>query len=79
LIRPCASILNRLSLCLRPVPTDTPAVKALKLALDNARLGREHWWLWGIAGVCILVDGYSMFITAVAMPLLQKHFSLTAA
>ena len=66
-------------LCFGPMPTDTPAVKALKLALDNARLGREHWWLWGIAGVCILVDGYSMFITAVAMPLLQKHFNMTAA
>ncbi|MEI8108273.1 MAG: MFS transporter [Verrucomicrobiota bacterium] len=58
---------------------DTPAVKILKFALDNARLGRAHWWLWGIAAICTLVDGYSMFITAVAMPLLQKQFNMTAA
>ena len=64
---------------LPPMATDTPAVKILKLTLDNARLGRGHWWLWGITSICILVDGYSMFITAVAMPLLQKQFSMTAA
>jgi len=64
---------------LPPMAADTPAVKILKLTLDNARLGRGHWWLWGIISICILVDGYSMFITAVAMPLLQKQFSMNAA
>jgi putative MFS transporter len=56
-----------------------PAVKILKFTLDNARIRRAHWWVWGIAAICTLADEYSIFITAVAMPLLQKQFSMTAA
>jgi len=52
-------------------------VLSLKRILDTVPMSRRHWFIWWIAAVGILVDGYGMFATAVTIPLLKRTLILT--
>ncbi|HHY56048.1 MAG TPA: MFS transporter [Chloroflexi bacterium] len=46
--------------------------------LDNAPLRRQHIWVWALASGGTLVDGFSVFMLGIALPLLSNALSLTA-
>jgi MFS family permease len=48
-------------------------------AMDNATLSRTHWKVWFLSAMGIFLDGFDLFIIAVALPLLAAKFNTTPA
>ncbi len=44
-------------------------------ALDNARLSKEHWRVWALSAMGIFLDGFDLFIIAIALPFINQQFS----
>jgi len=42
--------------------------------LDNAKLSRTHWKVWFLSAMGIFLDGFDLFIIAVALPLIIREF-----
>jgi len=47
--------------------------------LDQSNLTRSMWLLWILAAGLIALDGFDFFIIGIALPFLEKDFSLTTA
>lgn len=48
-------------------------------ALDDAKLTKEHWRVWALAAMGIFLDGFDLFIIAVALPFITRQFQTTSA
>lgn len=46
--------------------------------LDNAPLRRQHYWAWALASGGTLLDGFSVFMLGIALPLLSNTLALTS-
>ena len=44
-------------------------------ALDDARLSALHWKVWFLSAMGVFLDGFDLFIIAVALPLIARDFS----
>ena len=42
--------------------------------LDNAKLSRTHWKVWFLSAKGIFLDGFDLFIIAIALPLIIREF-----
>src|SRR5262249_34004605 len=52
---------------------------SLDLALDNANLTPTHWKIWFLSAMGVFLDGFDLFIIAVALPLIAAAFKPDAA
>ena len=43
-------------------------------ALDNAKLSKMHWKIWFLSAMGIFLDGFDLFIIAIALPLIIHQF-----
>lgn len=43
-------------------------------ALDNAKLSKEHWRVWALAAMGIFLDGFDLFIIAIALPFIILQY-----
>jgi MFS family permease len=43
-------------------------------AMDEAKLTSQHWRVWFLSAMGIFLDGFDLFIIAVALPLIARHF-----
>lgn len=50
----------------------TPRLSEL---IDSAELGRTHWRIWFLSAMGIFLDGFDLFIIAVALPLIVDQLS----
>ncbi|NCX93724.1 MAG: MFS transporter [Gammaproteobacteria bacterium] len=46
-------------------------------AMDDAKLTSQHWRIWFLAAMGIFLDGFDLFIIAVALPLIAEEFKTT--
>ncbi|GIW06283.1 MAG: MFS transporter [Dehalococcoidia bacterium] len=53
------------------------AADNLNDALDSASLTPLHWRMWFLSALGIFLDGFDLFILAVAIPLITRDFALT--
>lgn len=44
-------------------------------AMDESKLSYLHWKVWFLSAMGIFLDGFDLFIIAVALPLVQEQFS----
>ena len=42
--------------------------------LDNEKLSRTHWKVWFLSAKGIFLDGFDLFIIAIALPLIIREF-----
>ena len=54
--------------------TTNPAFQAM----DEAHLSRAHWKAWFLSAMGIFLDGFDLFVIAVALPLLVRQFDVSA-
>lgn len=47
--------------------------------MDQAQLSPLHWKLWLLSAMGIFLDGFDLFIIAVALPLIEQQFSASPA
>lgn len=47
--------------------------------MDESRLTRLHWRVWFLSAMGIFLDGFDLFIIAVALPLIEQQFSTSPA
>jgi MFS family permease len=52
---------------------------SLQGALDDARLGAVHWRVWFLSAMGVFIDGFDLFIMAVALPLISADLNPSAA
>ncbi|MGV2827994.1 MFS transporter [Myxosarcina sp. GI1(2024)] len=57
----------------------TPKPQSFEERLDESRLTRVMWLLWALSAGLIALDGFDFFIIGVAIPFLQRDFSLSSA
>lgn len=43
-------------------------------AMDSAKLSPTHWWVWFLSAMGIFLDGFDLFIIAIALPLIIIQF-----
>ena len=43
-------------------------------ALDDSKLTKQHWFIWILSAMGVCLDGFDLFIIAVALPLIAVHF-----
>ncbi len=43
-------------------------------ALDDAKLSRAHWKVWFLSAMGIFLDGFDLFIIAIALPFIIREF-----
>ncbi|MDO8955152.1 MAG: MFS transporter [Gammaproteobacteria bacterium] len=55
------------------------SVASATYAMDNSALTRTHWKVWFLSAMGIFLDGFDLFIIAVALPLLATQFNTTPA
>jgi putative MFS transporter len=60
-----------------PASQPHPAHAAQHVVLDTAPMGRRQYFIWLLASGGTLLDGFSIFLLGVAMPLLTSSFGLT--
>ena len=48
-------------------------------SLDNTRLSRHHLKIWFLSAMGVFMDGFDLFIIAVALPLIQHQWQIGAA
>jgi len=48
-------------------------------ALDDAQLGAVHWRVWFLSAMGVFIDGFDLFIVAVALPLITVDLNPSAA
>ena len=48
-------------------------------AMDHAKLNRTHWKAWFLSSMGIFLDGFDLFIIAIALPLIASQFQLSHA
>lgn len=46
--------------------------------LDNAKLSKEHWRIWFLSAMGIFLDGFDLFIIAIALPFITHEFHQNA-
>lgn len=46
-------------------------------ALDHAKLNRTHWKAWFLSSMGIFLDGFDLFIIAIALPLIDSQFHMS--
>ncbi|MGF1473561.1 MAG: MFS transporter [Rubrobacteraceae bacterium] len=51
---------------------------ALGSALDEASLTSTHWRVWFLSAMGVFLDGFDLFIMAVALPLIARDFDVSA-
>src|SRR5688572_1102253 len=49
-----------------------PECIALHQVLDDAPLGPAHWKIWFLCAMGIFLDGFDLFVIAVALPLIAQ-------
>ncbi|WP_088893433.1 MFS transporter [Leptolyngbya ohadii] len=54
-----------------------PQVRSFEQRLDESDLTRVMWLLWALSAGLIALDGFDFFIIGVALPFLQRDFSLS--
>ncbi len=52
--------------------TDTATDRALHAALDKSPLTKSHWRIWALCAMGVFIDGFDLFIIAVAIPLIAQ-------
>ncbi|MDF2940075.1 MAG: transporter [Gammaproteobacteria bacterium] len=55
------------------------SVASATQAMDNASLSRTHWKVWFLSAMGIFLDGFDLFIIAVALPLVAEQFTTSPA
>lgn len=58
--------------------TMTADSQSFEQRLDAAEITRPMWFLWALSAGLIALDGFDFFIIGVAIPFLQRDFSLNA-
>ncbi|MGI0484001.1 MFS transporter [Pantanalinema rosaneae CENA516] len=58
--------------------TTTPEAASFEQQLDHSKVTRMMWLLWALSAGLIALDGFDFFIIGVALPFLQRDFSLSA-
>jgi len=53
------------------------AITSATQAMDVAKLNKTHWRVWFLSAMGIFLDGFDLFIIAVALPLLAEQFKTT--
>ncbi|MCF6768029.1 MFS transporter [Thiotrichales bacterium 19S11-10] len=48
-------------------------------SLDNTKLSRHHLKIWFLSAMGVFMDGFDLFIIAVALPLIQQQWQIGAA
>lgn len=43
-------------------------------ALDEAKLSKEHWRVWSLSAMGIFLDGFDLFIIAIALPFIIQQY-----
>ncbi|HEY9618268.1 MAG TPA: MFS transporter [Microcoleaceae cyanobacterium] len=56
----------------------TPVSASFEQQLDASKITRVMWLLWALSAGLIALDGFDFFIIGVALPFLQRDFSLSA-
>lgn len=46
-------------------------------AMDHSKLNRKHWKAWFLSSMGIFLDGFDLFIIAVALPLIVDQFHIS--
>lgn len=55
------------------------ALTSATQAMDVAKLNKTHWRVWFLSAMGIFLDGFDLFIIAVALPLIAVQFDATPA
>ncbi|MBM3462329.1 MAG: MFS transporter [Armatimonadetes bacterium] len=51
-----------------------PHERAIHQSLNEAQVGRHHWKIWFLSSMGVFLDGFDLFIMAVALPLIDHHY-----